>query len=57
MDAKYYDLLKIGSDIFEDIKVSSEWVWYKDYDGIPIGTKTYNEAILMRQMEKYPEDK
>lgn len=57
MDAKYYDLLKIGSDIFEDIKVSSEWVWYKDYDGNPIGNKTYNEAILMRQMEKYPEDK
>lgn len=57
LDTKYYDLLKIGSDIFEDIKVSSEWVLYKDYDGNPIAYKSYNGAIVDRQMEKYPEDK
>lgn len=57
MDAKYYDLLKIGSDIFKDIKVSSEWVRYKDFDGNPIAYANYHEAIVDRQMEKYPRNK
>ena len=57
METKYYDLLKIGSDIFEDIKVSSEWVRYKDFDGNPIAYANYHEAIVDRQMKKYPRNK
>lgn len=58
---KCNDLMKMGSDIFDDIKVASDWIvpWAKGtkFENDPDFQMSYYIASLNRTIEKYPTKK